>query len=44
MDDDRFMTELTDFVFGFRVWQVNTLLLTSVLVMYTLGITVYSMM
>ena len=29
MDDDRFITDLADFVFGFRVWQVNMLLLTS---------------
>lgn len=26
MDDDRLMTELNDFVFGFRVWQVNVLI------------------
>ena len=39
MDDDRLITELTDFVFGFRVWQVSLLMLTSVVVMYTLAIT-----
>lgn len=42
MDDDRLITELTDFVFGFRVWQVNPLLMTSVLVMYTLATTIFS--
>ena len=41
MDDDRLITELTDFVFGFRVWQVNPLLTTSVLVMYTLATTIF---
>ena len=34
MDDDRLITELTDFIFGFRVWQVNLLLMTPVLYSY----------